>query len=51
MRTEKEYLEYLLRCCNNICESERMKEDFGMIPPMLQLFKMRQEIEVRLEGM
>ncbi len=45
---EIEFLEYLKDCCENMVDNKGMKDKFGLIPPMLQLAKMRQELEVRL---
>jgi len=45
---EIEFLEYLKDCCENIIENKSMEEKYGLIPPMLQLAKMRQELDMRL---
>lgn len=45
---EEKYLEYLLNCCKNMVENKDMVRSFGCTPPMLQLYKMRNEIEERL---
>ena len=43
--TDREFIKYLLSCSKNMTESKTMREDYGLIPPMVQLFKMTQEIE------
>ena len=47
----EEYLEYLLDCAKNIVENKEMQREYGLIPPMLQLYKMRTELEVKLEAL
>jgi hypothetical protein len=46
--TEIQFLEYIVRCCENIIENPTMKKQYGLIPPMLQLYKMRSEVNTRL---
>lgn len=46
---EEEFLQYLIRCCENIIEDKEIIETYGgYTPPMLQLYKMRSEITHRL---
>ncbi len=48
----KEFLEYLIKCCENILGKQVVgvgypeAEKYGFTPPILQLMKMKQEIEV-----
>ena len=46
---ESEYLRYLIRNCDNIIEKYPDNPQWGYIPPILQLFKIRAEAKQRLE--
>lgn len=48
-KTDRDFIKYVLRCANNIAESKAMQDKYGLIPPMLQLFKLRQETTVYLK--
>ena len=54
-KKDKEFLEYLIKCCENILGKQITgvgypeAEKYGFTPPILQLMKMKQEIEVYLE--
>jgi len=54
-KDEIKYLKYLVKCCENILGKQvvgvgypEAEEKYGLIPPVLQLMKMRQELEVRI---
>ena len=44
----KEQLKYIVSCCKNITQNKNMNEMFGLIPPMLELYKIQHETEVFL---
>ncbi len=46
---EPEYLQYLIRNCDNIIKCYPDNPQWGYIPPILQLFKIRAEARQRLE--
>ena len=46
---EPEYLQYLVRNCDNIIKKYPDNPEWGYIPPILQLFKIRAEARQRLE--
>ena len=46
--SEEDWLKYIVRCCDNMWKNEKIRQQFGMIPPMLQLAKMRAETLTRL---
>ncbi len=46
---EEEFLKYVHDCCNNILENKEFVRAYGLLPPMLQLYKMRNEVELRMD--
>ena len=45
---EPDYLQYVIRCCDNIIKRYPDNPQWGYIPPILQLFKIRAEAVQRL---
>lgn len=48
--TDRDFIKYVLDCANNMVKNKEMQKEYGMIPPMLQLFKLKRETEVYLEN-
>lgn len=53
METEKQFLKYLIKCCENILGKQTkgvgyIDNPFGFNPPVMQLMKMHAELEVRI---
>ena len=52
--TDKDFIKYVLSCAENILGREgisekRPEDEYGLIPPILQLYKLRRETVVYLE--
>lgn len=46
---EPDYLQYLIRCCDNVVKTYPDNPKYGFSPPVLQLLKIKAEARQRLE--